>query len=66
MWIDFAAGVYGIPDLDAHGFKVGIDRHGPPIDPDTEPIEWSTRRSSEIHADWLARRFPAVARRPAR
>ena len=34
VWIDFQAGVYGVPDLDARGFKVGIDRHGPPIDPD--------------------------------
>jgi glycine/D-amino acid oxidase-like deaminating enzyme len=35
VWIDFAAGVYGIPDLDTHGFKIGLDRHGPAIDPDT-------------------------------
>ncbi len=35
VWIDFAAGVYGVPDLDARGFKVGVDRHGPPLDPDT-------------------------------
>ena len=35
VWIDFTAGLYGIADLDARGFKVGIDRHGPLIDPDT-------------------------------
>jgi sarcosine oxidase len=63
VWIDFAAGVYGIPDLDAHGFKVGIDRHGPPIDPDTadrlvgHEIVASTR-------DWIAHRFPALSGAP--
>ena len=34
VWIDFSAGLYGIPDLDGHGFKVGIDRHGELVDPD--------------------------------
>ncbi len=63
VWIDFAAGVYGIPDIDSHGFKVGIDRHGPPIDPDTadrviDPdIVASTR-------DWLSRRFPRLGSAP--
>ena len=63
VWIDFAAGVYGIPDLDAHGFKVGLDRHGPPIDPDTaerlvDPAAIATAR------EFLARRFPALVQAP--
>jgi monomeric sarcosine oxidase len=63
VWIDFAAGVYGIPDLDAHGFKLGLDRHGPPLDPDTaerlvEPAAVATARQ------FLARRFPALAAAP--
>jgi glycine/D-amino acid oxidase-like deaminating enzyme len=33
-WIDFAAGVYGLPDLDRRGVKLAFDRHGPPFDPD--------------------------------
>jgi monomeric sarcosine oxidase len=63
VWIDFTAGLYGIPDLDACGVKVGIDRHGPPIDPDqldrlleSEVVE-TTRQ-------WLGRRFPALSRAP--
>ena len=63
VWIDFAAGVYGIPDLDALGFKVGIDRHGPVIDPDTldrvvDPALVETTRA------WLGRRFPGMRAAP--
>ena len=63
VWIDFAAGLYGISDLDALGFKVGIDRHGPEIDPDTidrivEPdVVDGTRQ-------WLGRRFPGLQETP--
>jgi sarcosine oxidase len=63
VWIDFEAGLYGIPDLDGRGFKIGIDRHGPAIDPDhaerlvDAEIVRNTRR-------WLARRFPAMAEAP--
>jgi sarcosine oxidase len=63
VWIDFAAGLYGISDLDALGFKVGIDRHGPEIDPDTfdrivEPEVVHTTR------EWLGRRFPGLQDTP--
>ena len=34
-WVDFHDGIYGLPDLDGRGFKIGLDRHGPPMDPDT-------------------------------
>jgi glycine/D-amino acid oxidase-like deaminating enzyme len=63
VWIDFAAGVYGIPDLDALGFKVGIDRHGPVIDPDSldryvdAELVHQTRR-------WMAHRFPGLHAAP--
>jgi glycine/D-amino acid oxidase-like deaminating enzyme len=63
VWIDFGAGLYGIPDMDGVGFKIGIDRHGPPIDPDTTDrlvdaaIVAKTRR-------WLSSRFPAMADAP--
>ena len=63
VWIDFAAGVYGIPDLDAHGFKVGIDRHGPPIDPDTAERTIDDAAVT-LARDFLARRFPALAGAP--
>ena len=35
-WIDRPSGIYGIPELEDAGLKVGIDEHGPPIDPDTD------------------------------
>jgi glycine/D-amino acid oxidase-like deaminating enzyme len=62
-WIDFPAGIYGVPDLEGRGVKVGIDEHGPPIDPDTAdrvPDEASVARARA----WLARRMPAMADAP--
>jgi glycine/D-amino acid oxidase-like deaminating enzyme len=63
VWIDFQAGLYGIPDFDGRGFKVGVDRHGPLVHPDTlerivapELVE-ETRR-------WLGYRFPALRSAP--
>lgn len=63
VWIDFAAGFYGIPDLDAHGFKVGIDRHGGPIDPDTADRVVGSDVIARAR-QFLARRFPALLRAP--
>jgi sarcosine oxidase len=63
VWIDFDAGVYGIPDVDATGFKVGIDRHGPPIDPDTAERLIAPALVSRTRA-WLGERFPALAGAP--
>lgn len=63
VWIDFEAGFYGIPDFDASGFKIGIDRHGPVIDPDT----YDRLVPSELVAStrtWLGQRFPALADAP--
>ncbi len=57
-WIDFNNLIYGIPDLDQRGFKIAIDAHGPPFDPDTgERIV-----SSEgllLHASFFASEFPS-------
>jgi glycine/D-amino acid oxidase-like deaminating enzyme len=63
IWIDFAAGFYGVPDLDAQGFKVGVDRHGPPIDPDTAD---RVVGSQVVHntRGWIARRFPELMNAP--
>ncbi len=63
VWIDFAAGLYGVPDLDAYGFKVGIDRHGPPIDPDTADRLVGADAVPMVR-DFFARRFPALLRAP--
>ena len=63
VWIDFDAGLYGIPDFDARGFKVGIDRHGPPIDPDRSD-RFVAKTIVDETRDWLATRFPALANAP--
>ena len=63
VWIDFGAGFYGVPDLDAQGFKVGIDRHGPPIDPDRTDRVADMQVVHETRA-WMARRFPGLTAAP--
>lgn len=63
VWIDFAAGVYGVPDLDACGVKVGIDRHGEAIDPDTADRLVDAATVAEVRA-FFARRFPALVAAP--
>jgi glycine/D-amino acid oxidase-like deaminating enzyme len=62
-WVDFPAGVYGIPDLDGRGLKVGIDTHGPPFDPETGD-RTVDRRSVETARRWLRRRLPDMAAAP--
>lgn len=61
-WVDFNGGdmVYGMPDLEGRGFKLAIDRHGPPIDPDQGDRQVSAAGLAEARA-YLARRFPALA-----
>jgi sarcosine oxidase len=62
-WVDFAAGIYGVPDLENRGLKVGIDRHGPPFDPDSDDRIVDTA-SVEFARDWLRRRMPAMGDAP--
>jgi sarcosine oxidase len=63
VWIDFAAGLYGIPDLDTLGFKVGIDRHGPRVDPDTldRVVDPDVVKATRA---WLGERFPDLQNAP--
>lgn len=63
VWIDFSdpRGPYSIPDLENRGFKIGFDRHGAAIDPDT--IDRVAAWTAEIRA-FLAERFPAMAGAP--
>lgn len=63
VWIDFDAGYYGIPDLDAGGFKVGVDRHGPTIDPDRDDRLVDASTVAAVRA-FFARRFPALVDAP--
>jgi monomeric sarcosine oxidase len=62
-WIDRAAGIYGVPELEDAGLKVGLDEHGPPIDPDSDdrmPAPEAIARARE----WVERRFPSMKRAP--
>ena len=62
-WVDFPAGIYGVPDLDDRGLKVGIDEHGPPIDPDSDD-RIADRASIARARGWLSHRFPAMREAP--
>jgi monomeric sarcosine oxidase len=62
-WINLADEMYGIPDLESRGFKIAIDRHGPPINPDTEKRVVSPENLAVVRA-YLAKRFPALTAAP--
>ena len=62
-WIDFVGGVYGSPDLEGRGFKVGLDHHGPPVDPDTgERV--ASDDALKVARMILARRVPSLKQAP--
>jgi glycine/D-amino acid oxidase-like deaminating enzyme len=64
-WADFNNGdiFYGMPDLEARGFKIAHDKHGPPIDPDTGDRTFSASALAEVR-EFMKMRFPALASRP--
>ena len=62
-WIDFRGEVYGLPDLENRGFKVGPDRHGPVFDPDMGD-RTVTKEGLEAARHFLAERFPALKDAP--
>ena len=59
-WIDFNNLVYGVPSLDARGFKVAIDAHGPEFDPDTGDRIVSADSLTAVRR-YLAQRMPELA-----
>ncbi len=61
-WIDFGEEMYGIPDIEARGFKISLDRHGPPFDPDTG--DRVAGQTLDAVRAYLARRFPALCDAP--
>jgi sarcosine oxidase len=61
-WIDFGEEIYGIPDIAARGFKISLDRHGPPFDPDTG--ERVAGQTLDAVRAYMARRFPALRDAP--
>ena len=62
-WIDFGAEMYGLPDLENRGFKIALDRHGEPIDPDTAERDVTPAKLEEVR-EFVARRFPALKHAP--
>jgi glycine/D-amino acid oxidase-like deaminating enzyme len=63
VWIDFAEEIYGLPDIEARGFKVAPDAHGPALDPDTAERQVTAATLAKVRA-FVARRFPALADAP--
>ncbi|MGH3117464.1 MAG: FAD-dependent oxidoreductase, partial [Vicinamibacterales bacterium] len=61
-WIDFEEGIYGHADL-GRGVKIAIDRHGPPIDPDTADRSVEADVIETVRRE-LVRRLPGLARAP--
>jgi glycine/D-amino acid oxidase-like deaminating enzyme len=64
-WIDFNGGdvYYGLPNLEARGFKLARDTHGAPFDSDTGDRRMSAEGAALLRS-YLGRRFPALADRP--
>jgi sarcosine oxidase len=64
-WADFNGGdiYYGFPDLEARGFKIAHDAHGPLMDPDVGDRTPSPQALADVRA-FMKRRFPALADRP--
>ncbi len=62
-WIDFGSEMYGLPDIDQRGFKLALDRHGPPVDPDSSERLTSENVLAEVRK-FLADRFPAMKDAP--
>ncbi len=62
-WVDFEADVYGLPALDGEGFKVAPEGAAEPFDPDTSDRPLTTRREAAAR-EYLASRFPSLARAP--
>jgi glycine/D-amino acid oxidase-like deaminating enzyme len=62
-WVGFQSGLYGVPDLEGRGLKVGIDHHGPAFDPDSDDRALDAASVEKARA-WLARRLPAMAEAP--
>jgi glycine/D-amino acid oxidase-like deaminating enzyme len=64
-WADWNGGDiwYGMPDLEARGFKIAFDGHGPVVDPDVGDRLPSPAALENARA-YVARRFPALAASP--
>jgi sarcosine oxidase len=62
-WLFQGDEVYGMPDIEARGLKVALDRHGERVDPDTQS-RLPSREGAEWARMYVARRFPALKGAP--
>jgi sarcosine oxidase len=62
-WVDPGSTAYGLPDLEARGFKVAPDNHGPTIDPDMQERVVPGASVDRVRA-YLRKRFPALGLAP--
>lgn len=64
-WVDVGSRDlhYGFPDIEARGFKIALDVHGPRYDPDSGDRRITDQALTDVRA-YLARRFPDLAKRP--
>lgn len=54
---------YGMPDIEARGFKIALDKHGVRVDPDTQSRIVTEAAAAEVRA-YVERRFPALRGAP--
>lgn len=64
-FIDFGNEAYGLPNIDNHGVKIAIDRHGEPFDPDSGDRIATKEGTAEVR-EYVARRLPALKDAPVK
>ena len=62
-WICLGDEIYGMPDLENRGVKIAVDRHGPPLDPDTAS-RVPTPEAEKAARAYLSERFPGLKNAP--
>jgi sarcosine oxidase len=62
-WLYLRDEFYGMPDLESRGFKVADDRHGPIVDPDTQPRMASVQAIAAAR-NFISKRFPELKHAP--
>lgn len=62
-WVAFAEGVYALPPVDSRGFKLAIDAHGAPFDPESGERNVTPAEIAKTRAV-LRARFPSLATAP--
>jgi monomeric sarcosine oxidase len=63
VWVHFAEEIYGIPDLENRGLKIGVDRHGEAFDPDSGNRQVNAENFARVKV-YLAKHLPAMKDAP--